>query len=120
GRNRGLFFDREMLPYCGGTYRVKRRITRFIDDRYGGQMIELKSDCLTLEGVVCSGELSPVRWFCPREIQSFWREAGLRRVETDTSGTPVSAAIAQVPAGHHAGTPQVATDEADVAAESQP
>jgi hypothetical protein len=120
GRNRGLFFDREMLPYCGGTYRVKRRITRFIDDRHGGQMIELKSDCLTLEGVVCSGELSPVRWFCPREIQSFWREAWLRRVETDTSGTPVSAAIAQVPAGHHAGTPQVATDEAVVAAESQP
>jgi hypothetical protein len=108
GRNRGLWFDREMLPYCGGTYRVKQRVTRFIDDRSGGKMIELKSDCVTLEGVVCSGELSPVRWFCPREIQSFWREVWLRRVETDPSGSP--APVAQVPVGHHAGAPQVEAD----------
>jgi hypothetical protein len=87
GKNRGLFFDLEMLPYCGGTYRVKKRVTRFIDDRSGGRMIELKSDCVTLEGVVCSGERSEVRWFCPREIQSFWREAWLRRVEEETSSS---------------------------------
>jgi hypothetical protein len=81
GRNRGLFFDREMLPYTGRTFRVRKRVSRFIDDRKGGEMVELKSDCVTLEGVVCSGELSPVRWFCPREIQSFWREVWLRKVE---------------------------------------
>jgi hypothetical protein len=91
GKNRGLFFDREMLPYCGGTYRVKQRITRFIDDRRGGEMIELKSDCVTLDNVICSGELSPVRWFCPREIQSFWREIWLRRVDEPASADPSSA-----------------------------
>jgi hypothetical protein len=48
GRNKGLWFDREMMPYCGGTYRVRRRISRFIDDR-DGRMIELKNDCVTLE-----------------------------------------------------------------------
>ena len=79
GHHRGLSFDREMLPYCGGTYRVQDRVQRLIDDRTG-RMIEIPSDCLILEGVVCSGERSTGRWFCPREIYPYWREAWLRRV----------------------------------------
>ena len=82
GRHRGMWFDREMLPYCGGTFRVRRRIHRFIDERAGGRMVELKkTGCVTLERVVCSGDLSLRRWFCPREIYSYWRECWLRRVE---------------------------------------
>jgi hypothetical protein len=80
GRTRGLWFDREMLPYCGGTYRVRGRVKRFIEEQTG-KMIELKSDCVTLEGVVCSGEHSHQRWFCPRRIYPYWREAWLRRAE---------------------------------------
>jgi hypothetical protein len=78
GYNRGLWFDREMAAYCGGTYRVRRRITRFIDDRFA-KMVELKSDCVTLEDVVCTGLLSARRWFCPRAAYPYWREAWLRR-----------------------------------------
>jgi hypothetical protein len=77
GLLRGLSFDREMLPYCGGTYRVQDRVQRLIDDRTG-RMIEIASDCLILQGVVCSGERSHGRWFCPREIYPYWREAWLR------------------------------------------
>jgi hypothetical protein len=92
GLLRGLSFDREMLPYCGGHYRVKDRVQRLIDDRTG-RMIEIPSDCLILEGVVCSGERSHGRWFCPREIYPYWREAWLRRVpespETPTPEPPV-------------------------------
>jgi hypothetical protein len=80
GKNKGLWFDWEMRPYCGGTYRVKERIERFIDERTG-RMIEIKSDCFVLDGVVCSGDYSNVRWLCPRAIPSFWREAWLRRVD---------------------------------------
>jgi hypothetical protein len=80
GRNRGLSFDREMLPYCGGTYRVKDSVHRIIDERTG-RMIQISRDCLILEGVVCSGERSAGRWFCPREIYPYWREAWLRRVD---------------------------------------
>ena len=80
GLNRRLSFDREMVPYCGGTYRVKRRVERLIDDRTG-KMIRIPSDCLILDGVVCSGELSTGRWFCPRQIYPYWREAWLRRVD---------------------------------------
>jgi hypothetical protein len=35
GMNRGLSFDREMLPYCGRTVRVKDTVDRIIDDRTG-------------------------------------------------------------------------------------
>jgi hypothetical protein len=80
GRNRGLSFDREMLPFCGGTYRVKDRVQRIIDERTG-RMINISRDCVILEGVVCSGERSVGRWFCPREIYPYWREAWLRRVD---------------------------------------
>jgi hypothetical protein len=95
GRHRGLWFDREMLPFCGGTFRVRQRIQRFIDER-DGRMIQIKNDCVTLEGSVCSGELSPRRWFCPRAIYSYWRECWLRRLEpagsSEASGPQVQRA----------------------------
>ncbi len=87
GTSRGLWFDREMLPFCGKKYRVRRRVNRFVDDQTG-RMIELKSDCVTLEGVVCSGELSLGRWFCPRGIYPYWRESWLRRVEAGPPELP--------------------------------
>ena len=79
GRNKGLWFDREMMAYCGGTYRVRRRVKKFIDEKTG-KMIELKNECLTLDGVICSGDYSLRRWFCPRAIYPYWRETWLRRV----------------------------------------
>ena len=80
GTTRGLFFDWEMIPYCGGTYRVSDRVERFIDDRTG-KLIEISSDCIILDGVVCTGERSSNRWLCPRAIYPYWREAWLRRVD---------------------------------------
>ena len=80
GRTRGLWFDWEMIPYCGGRYRVKDRVERLIDERTG-EMIEISSDCLILDGVVCSGECSTGRWLCPRAIYPYWREAWLRPVD---------------------------------------
>jgi hypothetical protein len=88
GKNRGLWFDREMLPYCGGTYAVDRRVERFIDEG-SGRMIELKSDCVILDGVVCKSHLSEGRWFCPRAIYPWWREAWLRPVENTSKSAVV-------------------------------
>src|SRR4030067_415131 len=84
GKDRGLSFDREMLPYCGKIYRVRQRINQIIDDR-SGQMIEFKSDCVTLDGGVCSGDLSVKRYFCPRGIYPYWRENWLRPVNIKKS-----------------------------------
>jgi hypothetical protein len=96
GFNRGLSFDREMLPYCGQTLRVKERVERLIDESTG-RMLRIPKDCIILEGPVCSGECSTGRWFCPREIYPFWREAWLRRVEDKSNGA-VNAKVLAVPA----------------------
>jgi hypothetical protein len=80
GHNRGLSFDREMLRYCGQTLRVKARVNHIIDES-SGRLITIKRDAIILEGGVCSGECSTGRWFCPREIYAYWREAWLERVD---------------------------------------
>ena len=80
GLNRGLSFDREMLPYCGRTLRVQDVVKQIVDDRTG-RMIHMKRACIILEGVACSGERTAGCWFCPRAIYPYWREAWLRRVE---------------------------------------
>ncbi len=83
GTNRGLWFDWEMIPYCGGTYRVQDRVERFIDDTTG-RLVELSSDCVILEGVVCTGDHSVNRWLCPRAIYPFWREGWLQRPDGES------------------------------------
>jgi hypothetical protein len=80
GRNKGLWFDEEMLPYCGQEFRVRQRVRTFINDQ-DGKMVELKNEAITLEGVVCSGNHSLRRWFCSREIYPYWRECWLERVD---------------------------------------
>ena len=80
GKTRGLWFDREMLPYCGQTHTVKRRVERFIDER-SGELVELASDAVILDGVICRGDVSYGRWFCPRAIYPWWRECWLARAD---------------------------------------
>jgi hypothetical protein len=75
-RNRGMLFDAELLPYCGGIYRVLRRVRRIIDERTG-KMLEMKHPCIVLEGVICQSEYHR---FCPRAIYPYWRENWLRRM----------------------------------------
>ena len=77
--NRGLIFDAELVPYCGQTYRVKTRISKFIDENTG-KMRTLKTPAIILEGVYCQSRYSNLRMFCPRSIYSWWREIWLERV----------------------------------------
>jgi hypothetical protein len=83
-RNRGLFFDAEEVPYCGGTYRVLRRVSKIINERTG-EMREMRNPCLTLDSVVCESRYSECRLFCPRSIYAFWREIWLERVVPEPS-----------------------------------
>jgi len=78
-RNRGLLFDAEEVPYCGGKYRVLKRVTRIIDERTG-KMREMKTPCFILDSVICQSRYSECRLFCPRSIYSYWREIWLERV----------------------------------------
>ena len=79
-RNHGLFFDAEMVPYCGTTRRVLARVDRILDERTG-KMTKLTNDCVILEGAVCRSTCSERRLFCPRSIYPYWREIWLKRVE---------------------------------------
>lgn len=85
-RNRGLFFDGEMIPYCGGRFRVASRVERIINER-SGEMLEMKSPCIVLEGVSCRAHYSKARLFCPRAITHYWREIWLRKLDEEGSGS---------------------------------
>ena len=79
-RNRGLSFDREMVRYCGGKYRVRKRVEKLINEKTG-KMMQMPNDCLVLDGVICVGHLNR---FCPRSVYPYWREIWLTRA----SGEP--------------------------------
>lgn len=80
GRNHGMWFDAEMVPYCGGTYRVLDRVNTIINEKTG-KMQNLKNDCIMLEQVVCRACYSRYRKFCPRSIYPYWREIWLERIK---------------------------------------
>jgi hypothetical protein len=79
-KNRGLWYDEEMLPYCDTVHKVLRRVDKLIDERTG-KMIKISGSCIILDGVACSGFHSSNRLFCPRSIYPYWREIWLRRVD---------------------------------------
>jgi hypothetical protein len=77
--NRGMAFDVEMVPFCGGVYRVRSRVERFIDERTG-RIKSLKTPAVILEDVWCRSRFSTCRMFCPRALYAWWREIWLERV----------------------------------------
>jgi len=81
-RNRGLLFDAEMVPYCGGTYRVLKRVSRIIDEKTG-EMQKFRNPCIMLDSVICQSRYSHWCMFCPRSIYSYWREIWLERISPD-------------------------------------
>jgi hypothetical protein len=85
-RNRGLYFDAEEVPYCGGTYRVLRRVHKIINERTG-HMLEMKTPCIVLDSVICRSRYSECRLLCPRSIYAYWREIWLERVPPESSAT---------------------------------
>jgi hypothetical protein len=76
-RNRGLSFDKELVKYCGGVYRVLRRVDKLIDEA-NGKVLHLTNPCIVLEGVTCTGDYNR---YCPRNIFHYVREIWLKRVE---------------------------------------
>jgi hypothetical protein len=79
-KNRGLTFDVEMVPFCGKTFRVLRRVERIINEK-DGTMARIPNDCIILDGVTCGGCFSDNRLFCPRSVYPYWREIWLKRVD---------------------------------------
>jgi hypothetical protein len=79
-QNRGMWFDAEMVVYCGkGPFRVLRRVDKIVNEKTG-QLMNLENPCIILEGVTCSGNYLHNRMFSPRHEYPFWREIWLERV----------------------------------------
>jgi len=84
--NRGMVWDGEMVPFCGGTYRVLQRVNRIIDEKTG-RMLQMKNECIQLDGVTCQACYAKYRKFCPRSIFPYWREIWLQRADSYMPGT---------------------------------
>ena len=53
-RNRGLEFGKDMLFYCGGSYRVAASIDRIVHEGTG-ELLLFKTPSILLEGVTAIG-----------------------------------------------------------------
>lgn len=74
----GLTFTPEMMKHCGRRYRVYKRL-EYVFDEYKHTQRRLRNTVL-LEGVVCVGEGIG----CDRSCFLYWREAWLRRLESES------------------------------------
>lgn len=83
-KNRGLYFDVEMVPFCARTCRVRARVNQIIEEPTG-KMIKIPGDCIVLEGTACTGKY---HMSCPRAIFPYWREIWLRRVDATGQEPP--------------------------------
>ena len=81
GKNCGLSFRPAMVPYCGGQYRVLRRVAKIIRPDTG-KMISLGENCVILDGVVCTGIM---KRFCPRKVYTYWRDIWLTKLPETAS-----------------------------------
>lgn len=83
--NRGMYFDPEMVPFCGKTFRVLARVNTIVNEKTG-KIQAIKNDCIILDEAVCMACYAKNRRFCPRGIYPYWREIWLERV-----GEPIPA-----------------------------
>jgi hypothetical protein len=88
-KNRGLYFDAEHVPYCGGRYRVRSLVDRIVDEKTG-KMMRFKTASVVLDGVWCQACYSDRRMFCPRSIYPYWREIWLERVDESPADVEVT------------------------------
>ncbi len=74
---KGCMFMPEMLPYCGTTQRVFRRLERFVDER--DYHVKELHGIVLLEGLHCQGTSDYGR--CDRSCFYFWREEWLEKID---------------------------------------
>jgi len=86
-RNRGLYFDKEMVRYCGHAFKVGGTVERIINESTG-EMLHMPTRSVILEGAYCMSRYSEKRLLCPRRLTPFWREAWLERVTEPLSDRP--------------------------------
>lgn len=80
-KNKGLWFDRDMLKFCGQTFQVRGRVQQIVDIT-SLAMIPMKSPCIMLETVHFTGEF---QGFGEQHDYLYWREVWLQPVRAPES-----------------------------------
>ena len=83
GQLKGCMFMPEMLPYCGTTQRVLKRLERFVDER--DYHVKKSQGIVLLEGLNCQGTSDYGR--CDRACFYFWREEWLEKIDEGDTKT---------------------------------
>lgn len=80
----GLEYTLAMDKYCGGTFKVFKRVERAFDERKW-KLAKVK-DVVLLEGVFCDGDSGiEVDWDgCDRSCFLWWKEAWLERLDEES------------------------------------
>jgi hypothetical protein len=85
GRLRGLRFIPEMAKFCGGRFRVYKKLEKIIMESTG-ELRRIKTPTVLLEGVFCDGK---AHGGCDRACFCFWREVWLKRIPLETSAEKI-------------------------------
>ncbi len=72
----GMLFIDEMAQYCGGTYRVLKRVNKVFDAL--PWKMKKSHELVILDGVLCHG-YGPYKE-CDRTCFFFWKEAWLKKI----------------------------------------
>lgn len=85
GKNRGLHFSSDMIPYCGRRLQVRARFDNFIIEGVG-KMRSIRNT-VTLEGSVCDSAIYSLAG-CPRAHILYWRDIWVRKVPAEKTRVP--------------------------------
>ncbi|MHB9030427.1 MAG: hypothetical protein ACYC9O_16800 [Candidatus Latescibacterota bacterium] len=75
GKHKGLSFMPEMWKYCGGQFRVYKRVNQIVI--IGTESMKKLKNTVLLEGVLCDGSEHSC---CDNSCFHYWREMWLRRI----------------------------------------
>jgi hypothetical protein len=91
GRYKGMAFMPGMSRYCGGRFRVHKRLENILFEE-SGRRRRMKNTVL-LDGLICDGEGRG----CDRSCFYFWREAWLKRVSDPSPSRDEGVAVSATP-----------------------
>lgn len=82
GRNRGLWFDPEMLQFCGQVMRVSRVVKQVIDETTG-ELRVFRHPTIVLDDKSCTGA---AHQFCSRAALFYWRSIWVEAADETPCG----------------------------------
>jgi hypothetical protein len=83
-RNKGLWFDRDMVRYCGNSCVIRKSVDHIIHEATG-KMVNMKTPSWILSNITATGEFLRL---CPQHEHIYWREAWLRPADIASCTSP--------------------------------